>query len=603
MCEVSVDKTCLIPMAPAGDYVCTKPIDTLTFIWDGSSAVRIKAYKGPVGSELLADIDDIQPGEEISVMGYAGSPNDVFFEIFTGGTSTKIGESKFHLSCSDDEMDGPEDCGLPQGNGKDNDGSLVNEWILEGIIDAGGTLDCTTQPIGGTDACTFQSFPASCETGDADFLTFAYTGGGCAASDNDQQDHECTGSIDGSAPVTVTDDDDNVYTLNPGETFTLARNFAKNLTLVNGGGTEVNVLHTSCSQPIQAGDIYGSLTLAQIDGMGIGTDVVYAYTISNDGDNDLTMLSANDIPLGPVPGVPATLAAGTSVTLYNSAFITDTTTNTVVVDATDSAGATCSAVDQVTVTIEPPPPCEVDGLGVLDLSNDNIKWELTNNGAFTATIERVTLSFPGQHGGVKEVKLDGAKIFDTDTLGSTLVLESSDLIGNLDDRQIAPGDSVNFEVAFLEQYDDNLQGDYEITIDFEEGCSVTFENTGLPFVCTKPIDSLTMIYDGGASEVRVKAYKGPVGSELLADTTVALGGEITVSGYAGSPNDVFWELFVGGTKIGESAFHMSCSDSEMNGADDCGKRQGNNKDDDPSLFNVWLLEGMVDADGPFDCTP
>ena len=40
-------------------------------------------------------------------------------------------------------MDGPEDCGLPQGNGKDNGSSFLNDWILEGMVDASGVLDCT----------------------------------------------------------------------------------------------------------------------------------------------------------------------------------------------------------------------------------------------------------------------------------------------------------------------------------------------------------------------------------------------------------------------------------------------------------------------------
>ncbi len=58
--------------------------------------------------------------------------------------------------------------------------------------------------------------------------------------------------------------------------------------------------------------------------------------------------------------------------------------------------------------------------------------------------------------------------------------------------------------------------------------------------------------------VDVKAYKGPVGSELLADTTasgiIAVGAKFTVSGFAGSPNDVTWEIFEAGTskKLGES---------------------------------------------------
>lgn len=58
------------------------------------------------------------------VNGYADSPNDVIWEIFAAGTDTKIGESTFHLSCSDENMNGPEDCGKVQGDGKDKSGFI-----------------------------------------------------------------------------------------------------------------------------------------------------------------------------------------------------------------------------------------------------------------------------------------------------------------------------------------------------------------------------------------------------------------------------------------------------------------------------------------------
>ena len=390
--------------------------------------------------------------------------------------------------------------------------------------------------------------------------------------------------------------------LNPGETVTIPRNHAKLMTLSNGGGTETNVLHTSCSQPIVAGDVYGSLTLAQIDGMGVGTDVIYSYEISNNGAFPLTSLSAVDIPLGPVPGLPSSLGAGQSVTLMTSAFLTETTTNTVIVDAVDSSGASCSATAQATVAILPPPPCDVDGEGVLDLDKDKIKWNITNNGAFNATIESIEITFPSQHSGIKKIKFDG-DIFTGFKAAPTAVFGPSDWTGNPNRRILPPGDSHNLEIEFQDDFNGNVQGDYAITINFEEGCSVTFVNTGLPFVCTKPIDELTMIWDGPQSSIRVKAWKGPVGSTLLLDQSgIGMGDEVTASGYAGSPNDVFWEVFAGGSKVGESKFHLSCSDNDMNGAEDCGKRQGNGKDNNNSLINNGLLEGMVDADGPFDCS-
>ena len=125
-----------------GAFACVKPIDSLTMIWDGSEAIRIKAWKGAVGSTLLADVDDIAVGDEVTVSGFAGSPNDVYWEIFEAGTEIKIGESTFHLSCSDADMNGPEDCGTRQRDGKGKSG-YINDWLLEGMVDSQGSFDCT----------------------------------------------------------------------------------------------------------------------------------------------------------------------------------------------------------------------------------------------------------------------------------------------------------------------------------------------------------------------------------------------------------------------------------------------------------------------------
>ncbi|NNF67036.1 MAG: hypothetical protein HKM98_05965, partial [Gammaproteobacteria bacterium] len=601
VCALSVSKTCLIPMAPASNFTCDKPIDSLTMIYNGTQPVRVKAWKGEVGSTLLADIDDVTPGEEVSVMGYAGSPNDVFWEVFVAGSNSKIGESNFHLSCSDDAMDGPEDCGLPQGDGKGNDAGLLNIWLLEGMVDASGTLDCTTAPTTGVNACEFQSFPASCETGNADFLTFQYTGGGCAASDNAQGDHECLGSVNGGAAATFTDDDGNSVSLSPGDTVTIERGAAGDMTLSNAGGTESNSIHTSCSQPIAAGDIYGSLTLVQIDGQGIGTDVIYAYEITNTSNVDIVSLLAIDSELGAIPGAPAGLPAGETITLNDSAFITETVTNTAIIDGTTADNQMCNATATATVTILPPPPCEVSGDGVFySFGSSSIKWELSNNGAFTATIESIEISWPAANGDLIEVKFDGT-IFEGAASPASAILDGSDWTG--DGLSFSPGDTRKIEFKF----DNNIVGnpsDYEITINFSEGCSVTWENTGLPFECNTDITELSMIWDGAADPIRVKAWKGSPGSStlLLDQSGVTVGSKVTVSGYENSGNDVFWEVFSGGSKLGESNFHMSCSDNNMNGAEDCGKRQGNGKGDDSGLINDWLLEGMVDQDGPFDCS-
>ena len=128
---------------PPGPFTCDKPIDALTMIWNGTQNIRVKAWKGNVGSTLLAEIDGVMPGDEVTISGFAGSPNDIIWEIFEPlPSTTKIGESTFHLSCSDENMNGAEDCGKAQGDGKEKSG-FINTWILEGMVDASGTLDCT----------------------------------------------------------------------------------------------------------------------------------------------------------------------------------------------------------------------------------------------------------------------------------------------------------------------------------------------------------------------------------------------------------------------------------------------------------------------------
>lgn len=65
----------------------------------------------------------------------AGQGNDDFFEVFAVGTDNMLGESRFHLSCSDGEMNGVDDSGKRQGDGESNEADKVNDRPLVGIID------------------------------------------------------------------------------------------------------------------------------------------------------------------------------------------------------------------------------------------------------------------------------------------------------------------------------------------------------------------------------------------------------------------------------------------------------------------------------------
>jgi hypothetical protein len=152
--------TCTCPGTVTGDddddnddnddipFDCSRPIDALTMIWNGQApnhnvAVKIVAHKGGLTAPVIATIDNIPVGGEVTVSGMGGTPNDQIWEIFLAGTMTKLGNSTFHISCSDNDMDGAEDCGKAEGNGKTTSTSWINEWTFEGMVDSDQVLDCT----------------------------------------------------------------------------------------------------------------------------------------------------------------------------------------------------------------------------------------------------------------------------------------------------------------------------------------------------------------------------------------------------------------------------------------------------------------------------
>jgi hypothetical protein len=74
-------------------------------------------------------------------------PNDLYLEILANDALTpKLGTSTFHLSCSDVDMNGPEERGKVAGDGKAVAG-YKNWWLFAGMGGNGLTLDCgTVQP-------------------------------------------------------------------------------------------------------------------------------------------------------------------------------------------------------------------------------------------------------------------------------------------------------------------------------------------------------------------------------------------------------------------------------------------------------------------------
>jgi len=144
MCDSDYDQAMVsVTLPPPGPYECEKPYDRIGMIWKGTGNIKVKKWRGDVGSTGDAVTATVMPGDEVMHRNLTFAPNDVVWEIFDAATMVKLGESKFHLSCSDSDLNGLEDCGKPQGDGKSNDPTLISTWELERVVDAGGKLNCT----------------------------------------------------------------------------------------------------------------------------------------------------------------------------------------------------------------------------------------------------------------------------------------------------------------------------------------------------------------------------------------------------------------------------------------------------------------------------
>ena len=103
-------------------------------VWDGPSGVTITSEIGEVFS-------NVQNGNQIS---FGGTPQD--FEVSIGAPVNA--NAKFHVSCSDQAMNGSDDCGTNQGDGKANDSNLNNQFLLDGMVGDDGSFECNLNNTG-----------------------------------------------------------------------------------------------------------------------------------------------------------------------------------------------------------------------------------------------------------------------------------------------------------------------------------------------------------------------------------------------------------------------------------------------------------------------
>ena len=243
----------------------------------------------------------------------------------------------------------------------------INKWKLEGFVDAEGqVLDCTmNSDENGTDSCMIKLPKApSCKTlGKPHSLTFKYVGNGSvsdcnnnAASYADKKSPRCRGNLSSGEIVSVSINRGSVSktAVEPGEEFTISGFKSRTKVKLEGmSGSEVNKFRTSCSAPLEVGDVFGNLQLVAFDGQRSPVDVTYNYKVTNIGDVDVMNIIVNDDMLdGQVTGSPVinVLSSGESVTLTEIIPVYGTVTNLATVTAETAAFGMCSATDSVTVT-------------------------------------------------------------------------------------------------------------------------------------------------------------------------------------------------------------------------------------------------------------
>ncbi|MBT8110567.1 MAG: hypothetical protein KJO27_07555 [Gammaproteobacteria bacterium] len=483
-CNLFLDKSCRVeapPPSPDFDK-CSGKLQQFTLIWTGA---------GPITAAGPNNTVTVDTGDEATFVG-PFSNNDVVVNI-SGAVN---GQSVFHVSCSDEDFNDPSDCGKLSGNGKGNDSGLINDWRLEGFIDADGrVLDCTADSSEGgfSDNCSFEPQPLpSCDNGPKpDNLTWRYDGGtggdgDCADStfysivNEDGKlhtDFECTGAVDSSLQVTAVDDDGNVFLVNPGDSFTTLRDDAKTITLTDSNGdTQELVFHTSCSQPLEAQATAGAVTLAGLDDRDGAQDVTYRYELTNFGD-PLSNVGIEDNPLG-------TIASGLSLgtdemaSFEKMAQIFGTTVNTAQASGTLANGDICApstAFDSVTVEAVIP-PCSLS-FELYKVEDKKLKIKITNNDTRdrTVTLQSLTVAFPAARGDVKKIKLEGDAYKRDDSSspinGTPASFGPSDWTeSDVSKRQIEAGKTETLEIETTDE--SSKDGRFEVSLDFGDGCTL-----------------------------------------------------------------------------------------------------------------------------------
>ena len=499
VCVIGVEKTCAILQPPLliGTGSCEKPIDELKMEYaaalaGGKQIASIEWYGGDVGSTLLGSLGAVADGQVVTMGGFDGSPNDVQVKvIFTDNSSTT---SEFHLSCSDSEMNGPEDCGKVAGDGKSNNVAGGNIWLFRGTNGPNGGIACPLPMDPGFPTetnCEFtpvQTDVASCsDLKDVTELTMIWDGPS-GVNFTTELGQTITGVANGDVVKF--------------DTTNGSKDFVVQISGADSGASE---FHLSCSDdemngPEDCGKLAGN---GKGDDSGLINKFLFAGMKGEKGEF----------------GCPGTPSSSDGTDVVYGIRVTNPNTSPLTVDIVDQA----LGIDETVIIAQ------------------NDVYELVTDPTFVipdaSDVFTNTVTVTGQ-------------------TPTSLACTASDSVTITRNEPVAPAVPVS--------------------------CSDIKDLTGLSMVWNGP------------SGVTVTTAAGEVFEDVQNGNRISF---LANKGLTG--ND--FPIQISGAVNGISEFHLSCSDSDMDGSDDCGKAQGNGKSNESGLVNSWLLDGMEGEKGSFSC--
>lgn len=392
-CTIEVVKTCSVLQPPPTGNDCNGKVTSMVLQYTGEGCSASNNSQDPakvkcIGDSALTDPVNIVATNKKDTATFANIQSlplngTILIDAAAGGQSQLDSETHIKIYDSYDnslieDIVIHTSCSQPLNVG-DQFGSLK---VVELTTTNGGTVSLPTSPPAATNNCEIiMSQTGSCQ-GKVNVLSLRYLGGDCNQTNNWQSGKAmCQDNAIISDPVRIVakSKDGSKVLLDTGSPANVNVGDVVDIVAANAGfsqlESETNVeiydstgilaqtlkIHTSCSQPLNIGDRFGSLEVFAMDTTqgghtALGTEVAFNYEITNTGTSPVVNVSVVDDLFGEIPGSPiAVIEPGETVILTTYAMISETTQNTVTVTANPGTSQ-CVAQATSTVTVQEPPP-------------------------------------------------------------------------------------------------------------------------------------------------------------------------------------------------------------------------------------------------------